>query len=196
MFLLSVGGAAADGASARGARGEQDADAEPERRPRGTAQGHTTAELADLSIAGDGSALGAARKMVESIGCGSAVRFLGYLRGEEKASALANHDLYCLPTYHPEGIPVALLEAMAFGLPIAVADSGGIADIFDETKMGALVRPQEPDALADSLIRLANDRNRMEQIASFNREFARENFLASRVATRIASYYSTLHEGI
>lgn len=149
-----------------------------------------------LSIAGDGSALGAARKMVESIGCGSAVRFLGYLRGEEKASALANHDLYCLPTYHPEGIPVALLEAMAFGLPIAVADSGGIADIFDETKMGALVRPQEPDALADSLIRLANDRNRMEQIASFNREFARENFLASRVATRIASYYSTLHEGI
>ncbi|MEM1142987.1 MAG: glycosyltransferase family 4 protein, partial [Pseudomonadota bacterium] len=120
------------------------------------------------------------------------VSFVGYVRNEEKKALLLRSHVYCLPTYHGEGLPNALVEALAFGLPVITCAAGGIKDLFADGSMGYLVEPKKPEAIEQRLLELLTDRELARKIGSFNHNFAKEQLLASSAANRLAAAYASL----
>lgn len=79
------------------------------------------------------------------------LRFLG--RRDDARSFLAAADVVVNPS-DVEGLPVALLEAMALARPIVATAVGGVPDLIDDAETGLLVAPGSPDLLAEAVIRL------------------------------------------
>lgn len=142
-----------------------------------------------LSIAGDGSKKSDLEKYVKQLNIPSgSIRFLGYVTGSEKIAAFTNHDLYCFPSYG-EGLPISVLEALAFGMLVITCSVGGIADIFHDGEMGALVPMRDAEAIAKKIEQLISDRESMSSMAKNNHAYAKRNFLAPKVARRLLEIY-------
>jgi glycosyltransferase involved in cell wall biosynthesis len=118
---------------------------------------------ARLALVGDGPY----RQQLESLFAGSATHFVGYLAGEELASAYASGDAFLFPS-STETLGLVLLEAMAAGCPCVAANRGGIPDIVSDGINGCLYEPDGPDGGAGSLTaatqRLLADRSQHQQL--------------------------------
>jgi glycosyltransferase involved in cell wall biosynthesis len=146
-----------------------------------------------LSIAGDGLISKELRDYIRSKEIArDHIRMLGDVRGQDKISAFVGHDVYCLPTYYGEGLPTSVLEALAFGLPVITRPVAGLAEIFQDGKMGFLCRGKTPAEIAGALEKLINDRQLLLKISQYNYVFAKEHFMASAVAKRIMEIYQSI----
>jgi glycosyltransferase involved in cell wall biosynthesis len=97
------------------------------------------------------------------------IRFAGPVYDDAKWQALADADIFAFPSFH-EAFPLSILEAMAAGLPIVATDVGGVPDAFSHGDGGFIVPPQNADALADAILRLAGDPQRRLAMGSANRQ--------------------------
>lgn len=84
------------------------------------------------------------------------VRWLGWLDEEAKREAFRRCGLFVLPALS-EGLPVALLEAMAWGRPILATRVGGVPDVVADGAEARIVPPGSPEALADAMRALLAD---------------------------------------
>ena len=100
-----------------------------------------------LALVGDGPHRGQLEKIFEN----SATTFVGYLAGEELASAYACGDAFLFPS-STETLGLVLLEAMAAGCPVVGANKGGIPDIITDGVNGCLYNPDGKDDGSESLI--------------------------------------------
>jgi len=132
-----------------------------------------------FAIAGDGPLRGELEQRASALGLDDKVAFLGYRADmPEVISAL---DVYVLPSLW-EGLPLALLEAMAIGKPIVATRVGGNPEVVEHGVNGFLVPPRDPGALAEHILRALDDedfRRRAEQANA--RRFAREFSLEAMV---------------
>jgi glycosyltransferase involved in cell wall biosynthesis len=85
--------------------------------------------------------------------------WLGWLDADAKARALREADIFLMPST-TEGLPVALLESMAYGKPIVATRVGGIPDVLADGTEGLLVPPGDVTALADAVVTLVGDPDR------------------------------------
>ena len=138
-----------------------------------------------LKVVGDGPELDKAKSMCVQEDIPN-VEFTGALSGNELASAFKDSDLYLLPTYY-EGMPTSVLEAMAFGLPVITRPVGGLCDFFENGRMGQMIGSLNPDDFADAVIRIVKDPDLNKAISLYNASYAKENFLASKVARKVES---------
>lgn len=90
-----------------------------------------------------------------------------------------------------EGLPNAVLEAAAAGLPIVATAVGGTAEVLDSDERGLLIRPGDPDQLARALLRLAGDPDLRETLGRSALERSGE-FSARRLAEATAALYIRL----
>ncbi|BBL86193.1 Sulfoquinovosyldiacylglycerol biosynthesis protein (chromatophore) [Paulinella micropora] len=120
---------------------------------------------ARLALVGDGPY----RQQLERIFHGTATNFVGYLGGEELASAYASADAFLFPS-STETLGLVLLEAMAAGCPVVGANRGGIPDIVTNGINGYLYEPEEENSLATATRKLLG--NHEERLAL--REAARQ----------------------
>ncbi|HUT77240.1 MAG TPA: glycosyltransferase family 4 protein [Polyangia bacterium] len=111
-----------------------------------------------LVVAGDGPE----RDRLESTAAsrGIPTRFLGTVDPRRRAELLAAADAFALPSRvlsggRHEGLPLALLEAMAVGLPMVATRTGGVPEVVEDGVSGLLIPPDDPGALRDALGRLA-----------------------------------------
>jgi glycosyltransferase involved in cell wall biosynthesis len=104
-----------------------------------------------LLIVGGGSLRHEMEQLSETLGIATRVRFLG--QRSDVADLLNGADGYVMSSLF-EGLPLALLEAAASGLPIVASDVGGNAEIVVEGSTGFLAPPSAPDALAIAMKRL------------------------------------------
>jgi glycosyltransferase involved in cell wall biosynthesis len=95
------------------------------------------------------------RERARELGVGERVDFLGGI--DDVPALLAELDIFVLPTPEGEGCPVALLEAMASGLPSVAADASGFRDVIEPGRSGMLVSARDGAALGDAFARLASD---------------------------------------
>lgn len=84
------------------------------------------------------------------------VTFLGWVRGAEKEKLLKECSIYVLPTYH-EGMPMSILEAMAYGMAVVSTYVGGIPHIITSGENGLLCEAGDKEALQKTLIELLQD---------------------------------------
>jgi len=141
---------------------------------------------AQLEIAGYGTALEKAKEYTHRENIKN-VSFLGSIKGGALIHKFIHSSIYILPTTHGEGMPTSVLEAMAFGLPIISRPVGGLVDFFEEDKMGYLIESLQPEEYAEKIIHLLENKDMMKQIGKYNHEFAKDNFLASKVAMQLES---------
>jgi glycosyltransferase involved in cell wall biosynthesis len=91
------------------------------------------------------------------------VRWGGWLDEAAKERAFRSADLFAMPSLS-EGLPVALLEAMARGLPIVVSRVGGVPEVVTDGVDAVLVEPGDPEGLASRLGDLVEDPERRREL--------------------------------
>lgn len=112
----------------------------------------------------------------------------GWLGPQEKNAALAAGTLFLLPSYH-EGMPMALLEAMSWGLPVIATPVGGIPQIVTHEVNGLLVAPGDVAALAAAITRLLHDRGLRERLGNAARDTIESRFSLDDALARLSSIY-------
>jgi glycosyltransferase involved in cell wall biosynthesis len=105
-----------------------------------------------LTMAGDGD-VAAHAALAASLGLADHVSFTGWVDEARAAELLLAADALVLPSHH-EGLPMAILEAMAHGLPVVTTPVGAIQDVVADGRNGLLVPPGDVAALAKALARL------------------------------------------
>lgn len=131
------------------------------------------------------------RNEIKRLGLTDRVKLLGPIVGYEKTLLFQQADGFVLPSL-AEGLPMALLEAMAAGLPVVVTAVGAIPEVVREGIEGFLVPPENAIELANALDRLASSnelRERMGKAASIACE---EKYGIERMVVALMDIYSTL----
>lgn len=142
-----------------------------------------------LTIAGDGPERTAAEALVRNRKLRQ-IRFAGHLDDDARAKAFQRADIFLFPTCFGEGMPNAVLEAMAFGLPVVTRSVGGMKDFFEDGKMGFITESRDPAVFAEFLARLGADSVLRTSMGRYNRAYARGRFAASVVAARLLEIYA------
>ena len=138
---------------------------------------------ASLVLAGDGDLVSVAAE-ARRLGVSDRVELPGWIGPEERARTLATARIFALPS-REEGMPVALLEAMAYGLPSVVSPVGGIPDVFEDGRHGYFVPPDDPQALANRLGALLDHPDVAREMGARARRHATERYATDVVAALI-----------
>ena len=100
------------------------------------------------------------RKLIHENGVDGNVEFPGWVRNEKKNEVLLESDVFLLPSYN-EGMPMSILDAMGYGLPIVSTDVGGIPKIVHDGENGFCRKPGDIKGMAECIIDLlTNDKKR------------------------------------
>jgi glycogen(starch) synthase len=141
-----------------------------------------------LVIAGDGPYRAELEDQARRCGADEAVIFAGFLGGHDLTALMGASDCYVVPSvYEPFGM--VALEAAAVGTPVAVADTGGLAEIVEHGVTGVKFAPQDPAALADAVSAVLGDREYARSMARQARRRVRESFNWPAIAARTARVY-------
>jgi glycosyltransferase involved in cell wall biosynthesis len=108
-----------------------------------------------ITLAGDGEA-DAVRELANSLGCSLQTSVLGWVEQAETERLLKEADVFLLPS-HGEGMSMALLEAMAWGLAVVTTASGGADEFLLSDRNCILTKPGDVQALARAMCTLAKD---------------------------------------
>jgi glycosyltransferase involved in cell wall biosynthesis len=146
---------------------------------------------ARLVIAGSGAEEGRLKRYAQALGIAARVAFAGPVFGADKVKLFAGADVMLLPSYS-EGLPYALLEGMAAGIPVIATPVGAIPDVVAEGIHGLLVPPRDGKAIAEALVMLASDRERLSWMSRACRRRIRAAFSIERLATEFAQQYAQL----
>ena len=142
-----------------------------------------------LAIAGRGERELALRARAADLGVGDCVHILG-LRSDIP-DLLAAADVYALPSLS-EGLPLALLEAMAAARPVVASAVGEIPKVLDHGRAGLLVPPGDAYALAAAITRLIDDPREARQLG----ERAARRVAAEYSLSRMVGRYSALYASV
>ena len=149
--------------------------------------GESERQRARLVLAGQGELQVARRLAAER---GARVIVLPWLDARRRDALLAASDVFVLPS-HREGVPMAMLEAMASGLPLIVTAVGGIPDVVTDGVEGNLIAPGDVAQLALALGAMINDPARRWELGQHARERA-THYDVGAYATSLLGLYRRL----
>jgi glycosyltransferase involved in cell wall biosynthesis len=138
-----------------------------------------------LVIAGRGPARDEIARRASVLGVLDSVDLLGYVSGSGLQEAYRSADVFVLPSYFAEGFPLAVMEAMGYGLPVVTTPIRGCADHLEEGVNAIFVPAHDPKALAGALDRLLDDELLRRAMGAANAlkvdEFAPEKVLPAYI---------------
>ena len=107
-----------------------------------------------VGVVGDGSLNKELKGIAERLNISESVEFLGVRK--DINDLMRKSKIFVLPSRW-EGLPMVILEAMALGMPVVATKVGGIPEVIEDGKDGILVEPENPDELAEAILRLLED---------------------------------------
>ena len=146
---------------------------------------------ARLVIGGSGVEEPRLRRYAQALGIANRVVFVGPVFGNDKVKLLSGADVMVLPSYS-EGLPYALLESMAAGVPVIATPVGAIPDVVSHDIHGFLVPPRDGKAIAEAIAILAGDREKLSWMSRACRRRVRAAFSIERLAQEFAYHYARL----
>ncbi|MDO9532850.1 MAG: glycosyltransferase family 4 protein [Deltaproteobacteria bacterium] len=158
----------------------------------------------ECRIIGDGPELEELQHLIARLQIGDRVKLLGGLQPAEVKAAYQQADLMvlaCCASKYPrelhnhDCIPVALMEAMATGLPAISTWIGGIPELIRNRETGLLVAPDDPSGLAAAMGRLLSDEGLAQQLAQAGRNYVVQEFGAQTNALRLQKIFTRIMEG-
>jgi glycosyltransferase involved in cell wall biosynthesis len=133
-----------------------------------------------LWLVGSGEMLQQLQKLVEELNCQSQVQFLGRMERDQALARVAQARVFCLSS-HREGLPLAVLEAMALKTPVVATRVEGMPETIENRVHGILVDPGSVSQLSAALEELMSNENKAVELASnafarIQSEFSYENW--------------------
>lgn len=145
-----------------------------------------------LVIVGDGPERQRLEQQIAGLDLGDQVRLLG--NREDVAALLAEWDLFVLSSV-AEGMPNAVLEAMASGLPVVATRVGGVPEVVADGVTGALVPARDPEALAEALRKYTDDAVLRSRHGAAGRKRMESRFSLSAMLSAYEALYDELLAG-
>lgn len=142
-----------------------------------------------LVIVGDGAKMSELRAQVEGLANGRAVHLLGMRHDVPRL--LGSLDLFALSSIS-EGLPLALLEAMACGLPVVATTVGGVPDVVQEGETGLLSAASDHRAFGENLARLRRDEELCRSMGARARELVTDRYSMDHTAAQYMTLYREL----
>jgi glycosyltransferase involved in cell wall biosynthesis len=132
------------------------------------------------------------QKSLNRAGLEGEFHYHGVLDRAEKIEFLRRLDVMSLPATYDEPKGVSLLEAMACGVPVVQPRRGAFTEIVEITGGGLLVQPDDPESLAEAILKLARDRTLAEELSANGFRGVREHYTASNMADRVLEAYESV----
>ncbi len=148
---------------------------------RALAMGGPGVDRIQLDLIGDGPLRQSLGRLADDLGIGDRVSFHGSRTETYVRNALAAADMFVLPSVvaadgQMEGLPVALMEALACGLPAVATALSGIPEIIVDGETGLLAAPGDARSLCDALDRLIEEPSSAARYARAGRELVEQQF--------------------
>jgi glycosyltransferase involved in cell wall biosynthesis len=144
-----------------------------------------------LCILGDGPMRSALERMVHEMGLAGCVYLPGHI--DDIASWMGAFQVFVLPSAS-DGVPTAILEAMAMELPVVASRVGGIPEIVRQDETGVLVSPGDPQELALALADMLGDELKGRRLGEMGRERVAQTFGLDRMIAQLDDLYWELIE--
>jgi glycosyltransferase involved in cell wall biosynthesis len=141
-------------------------------------------------IAGDGPEAAALASLAVELGVDNRITFEGHVT--DPVAYLQGLDIYVQSSI-AEGLPNAILEAMACGLPIVATDVGGTRELVEHGRTGWLVTPGNPHALADALAHMLANIDGGRRFGEAGRQLVEERFAIDRMIRDTEALLESLH---
>jgi len=145
-----------------------------------------------LHVVGDGALRGALEARARSLGIDDSVRFFGFR--SDVAQVLRSMDILVSASSN-EGLPLAVIEAMASGLPVVATRVGGVPELVEDGRNGLLVPPGVSGALACAIEKLVRRPDLRAAMGSEGRRLAMAKFDLDLCARRYEELYLRLLKG-
>ena len=158
---------------------------------RGLRCAHAQGVKAQFFIAGSGPEEVSLKRLAGELGLAKDVSFVGPVFGEDKLKLLDAVDAFVLASY-AEGLPYALLESMAAGVPVIVTRVGAIPDVVTERTHGLFVPARDPVAISQAIATLASNRELLARMSSACRERVASGYSIDRLAEKFCGLYAGL----
>lgn len=146
--------------------------------------------LAHLLLIGEGPEHANLQAIVERLGIGGRMSFVGYVAQDDLAPYYRAADLFVLSSDF-DNSPNVVLEAMACGVPVVATNVGGVKE-YVRSEGGELVPRRDPDALATAMQRWLGDAPRRKAAGAFNRRRVVEEFSWRASAQRLLQIYESV----
>ena len=140
-------------------------------------------------IVGSGGCQEELKSQADRLGIAPYVRFLGYR--DDVPDLLALCDIFTLPSLS-EGMPLALLEAMAARVPPVATRVGGVHEVIEHGYTGLLVRPGDSGGLAESIVTLLDNPTLARKIGESAQQLVTTRYSLKRMLTTYQDIYSEL----
>ena len=127
-----------------------------------------------MILAGDGE-IEKVKDIVKQENLEEIIEVKGWVDSKEKEILLKKADIYILPSYD-EGMPMSILEAMSYSLPVVTTEVGGIPEIVKDNENGILIKPGDIEGLKESILKLVNDEKIRKDLGSRARDTIKEKF--------------------
>jgi glycosyltransferase involved in cell wall biosynthesis len=140
-----------------------------------------------LLVAGTGPMQEAVRVLARELGLGERVRFLGHR--EDVPDILAACDVVCLPSLLGEGVPQAIVQALALARPVVASDVPGVREVVRGMQTGLLVPPGDAVALGAAILRLLDEPALARRLAEAGQALVTAEYSLTAMADRVEKLY-------
>ena len=143
-----------------------------------------------LFFAGNGE-IQQAQELASELGIAEKVVFKGWVSGDKKNELFNKASIFCLPSY-AEGFPMAVIDAMAFSLPVVTTTVGGIMDVFENERDILAFSPGDIITLAEKLDNLISDPVKRTKLANNAINIIKDKFDIIQVTHELDNIYKKL----
>ena len=146
-----------------------------------------------LVLVGKGEQERELRELVNKNALSDKVHFLGLVK--EVNDVLNIFDLFLFPSFTGEGMPNAVMEAMAARIPVVASDIPGNIEILENGNRGLLFKNNDNDSLVDTVLKLASYKVLSNRVAERAYQYVKKNMSLHRMIERYENFYRAVYNG-